>query len=156
MASGACISSVGELGGDQEADPTTASQVLAALTLSSPRPPTSLASGAYQPPFASNIGCSSDIPGGSSVVLGAEAASSRQRALQAATQAAEASRAGSASLQSNEMLLQQWARSHYSALLGELRKWEVHPNGEINFDIFAASLVSLGFPMAGNGPVTVL
>ena len=36
------------------------------------------------------------------------------------------------------MGVQQWARAHYSSLLGELRKWEVHTNGEISFDEFAA------------------
>ena len=34
-------------------------------------------------------------------------------------------------------------------MLGELRKWEVHANGEIGFDTFADSLQSLGFPTTG-------
>ena len=47
------------------------------------------------------------------------------------------------------MDVQQWARSHYSALLPELRKWELHPNGEIGFEVFADSLQSLGYRTAG-------
>ena len=47
------------------------------------------------------------------------------------------------------MWLQQWARSHYSALLPEMRKWELYPEGLITFDVFADSLHTLGFPAAG-------
>ena len=47
------------------------------------------------------------------------------------------------------MWLQQWARSHYSVLLPELRKWELYPDGMITFDVFADSLHTLGFPGAG-------
>ena len=53
------------------------------------------------------------------------------------------------------MDVQQWARSHYSALLPELRKWELHPNGEIGFDVFADSLQSLGYRTAGRWQVRV-
>ena len=47
------------------------------------------------------------------------------------------------------MVVQQWCRTHYSALLPELRKWELHPNGCISYKEWGDSLVSLGFPATG-------
>ena len=40
-------------------------------------------------------------------------------------------------------------------MLPELRKWELHPNGEIGFDVFADSLQSLGYRTAGRWQVRV-
>ena len=74
----------------------------------------------------------------------------RVRAKLAAEEAAKAAQEpGKQALQSCEMMLQQWSRQHYSGLLTELRKWELRPGGEIDFDTFADSLVSLGFDIAG-------
>lgn len=83
------------------------------------------------------------------VGLGADSAPARHRALAAAAEAAHAVASGSQSLLAAEMLVQQWARSHYSALLPELRKWELYPQGLITFEVFADSLHALGFPAAG-------
>ncbi|KAL1519819.1 hypothetical protein AB1Y20_023325 [Prymnesium parvum] len=145
MPRGAFMSSLqgSELPGDEMAN-----QMATALALGSSRAASSPAAGQYQLPFASNIGCSSEMVGGS-LALGADAATAKQRALIAAAEAAEMVRTGRQSLQANEMFLQRWTRHHYSSLLGELRKWEVHPNGEISFDVFADSLQSIGFPIIG-------
>jgi len=94
------------------------------------------------------ISCSSHYSDGV-VGLGADAASSKERALAAASDAAQAAQRGSASLLASEMWLQQWSRGHYSALLPELRKWELYPEGMITFDVFADSLNNIGFPAAG-------
>ena len=94
------------------------------------------------------ISCSSAFSEGV-IGLGADASSSKERALAAATEAAEAGARGSSSLLASEMWLQQWARGHYSALLPELRKWELYPDGMITFDVFADSMHTLGFPAAG-------
>ena len=97
------------------------------------------------------MGSSSNLSGDPDGVvrLGAAASSAKKRALAAAVEAASATETGQVTLQAAEMGVQQWARAHYSSLLGELRKWEVHTNGEIGFDIFADSLTALGFPAAG-------
>jgi hypothetical protein len=88
--------------------------------------------------------------GGGVVGLGAFASSARDRSRAAAEVAAEAAAApGRQAVHSAEMMMQQWARTHYSTLLTELRKWELRPDGEVSFDAFADSLVSLGFPTAG-------
>ena len=94
------------------------------------------------------IMCSSHYSDGV-VGLGADAASGKERALMAAQAAGQQAAAKSASLLSSEMWLQQWARGHYSALLPELRKWELYPEGLITFDVFADSLHTLSFPAAG-------
>jgi hypothetical protein len=86
---------------------------------------------------------------GDMVGLGADASSGKERALVAAAEAAVQGAEKSASLLSSEMWVQQWARSHYSVLLPELRKWELCPDGCITFDIFADSLHTLGFPGGG-------
>lgn len=83
------------------------------------------------------------------VGLGADATSGKERSLAAAAEAAHQVHHGSQSLLASEMWLQQWARSHYSTLLPELRKWEIYPEGCITFHIFADSLHALGFPGAG-------
>lgn len=95
------------------------------------------------------MGSSSDLSGDGVVRLGAAASSAKKRALAAAVEAASATETGQVTLQTAEMGVQQWARAHYSSLLGELRKWEVHAHGEIGFDTFADSLQSLGFPTTG-------
>ena len=95
------------------------------------------------------MGSSSNLSGDGVVRLGAAASSAKKRALAAAVEAASATETGQVTLQAAEMVVQQWARAHYSSLLGELRKWEVHANGEIGFDTFADSLQSLGFPTTG-------
>ena len=94
------------------------------------------------------ISCSSHYSEGV-VGLGADASGAKERALAAATEAAQAGNRTSASLLSSEMWLQQWSRGHYSALLPEMRKWELYPEGMITFDVFADSLHTLGFPAAG-------
>ena len=83
------------------------------------------------------------------VGLGADAASGKERALIAAADAGAQAAQKSASLLASEMWIQQWARGHYSALLPELRRWEVYPEGMITFDVFADSLHTLGFPAGG-------
>ena len=83
------------------------------------------------------------------VGLGADASSGKERALIAAAEAGAQASQKSASLLASEMWLQQWARGHYSALLPELRRWELYPEGMITFDVFADSLHTLGFPAAG-------
>lgn len=85
------------------------------------------------------ISCSSAYSDGV-VGLGADASSGKERALMAATEAAEAGARGSASLLASEMWLQQWSRAHYSALLPELRKWELYVDGCINFEVCASPL----------------
>lgn len=88
--------------------------------------------------------------GGGVVGLGAFASSARDRSRAAAEIAAEAAATpGRQAVHSAEMMMQQWARTHYSSLLTELRKWELRPDGEVSFDAFADSLVSLGFPTVG-------
>ena len=94
------------------------------------------------------ISCSSHYSDGV-VGLGADASSGKERALVAAAEAAEAGARGSQSLLNSEMWLQQWSRSHYSALLPEIRKWELYADGCISFEVFADSLHNLGFPAAG-------
>ena len=81
--------------------------------------------------------------------LGADASQARDRALAAANDAALGAARVSNTLLSGEMWLQQWSRSHYSALLPEFRKWELYPEGMITFDTFADSLHTLGLPAAG-------
>ena len=83
------------------------------------------------------------------VGLGADASQAKERALAAATQAAVHGARIPNTLLTGEMWLQQWARSHYSALLPELRKWELYPQGLINFDVFADSLHTLNMPAEG-------
>ena len=83
------------------------------------------------------------------VGLGADASQARDRALAAANDAALGAARVSNTLLSGEMWLQQWSRGHYSALLPELRRWEVYPEGMITFDVFADSLHTLGFPAGG-------
>lgn len=83
------------------------------------------------------------------VGLGADASMAKDRALEAAAAAAKQATHMPNTLLNGEMWLQQWARSHYSALLPELRKWELYPDGMITFDVFADSLHTLAFPAHG-------
>ena len=82
------------------------------------------------------------------IALGADAAAAKARGLQAAESAA-ANAAARDGVVGIEMVVQQWCRTHYSALLPELRKWELHPNGCISYKEWGDSLVSLGFPATG-------
>ena len=84
----------------------------------------------------------------SSGVMGADAAAAKARGLQAAESAA-ANAAARDGVVGIEMVVQQWCRTHYSALLPELRKWELRPNGCISYKEWGDSLVSLGFPATG-------
>ena len=79
------------------------------------------------------------------IALGADAAAAKARGLQAAESAA-ANAAARDGVVGIEMVVQQWCRTHYSALLPELRKWELHPNGCISYKEWGDSLVSLGLP----------
>lgn len=133
-------------------DPHTA-ELAQALGISSP----GYSSAAVDLEAAQHLGLSSgafarsgtDL-GGGVVGLGAFASSARDRARAAAEAAAEAAAApGRQAVHSAEMMMQQWARTHYSSLLTEIRKWELRPGGEVSFDAFADSLVSLGFPTVG-------
>ena len=151
---GALLSGVAERAEQGGAD-DAASDLTAALLLSPSPLPASMvdrsttSKASYKGGLMGGIASSRDEFGEGVVGLGADATSGKERSLAAAAEAATALTHGSQSLLASEMWLQQWARSHYSVLLPELRKWEIYPDGCITYHIFADSLHALGFPGAG-------